>query len=60
MLKLQINIEEKMVRTLQEGIMKSQTGGAVTMERKRKEKEGFSDLENMVELVITKLNVPHF
>ncbi|KAA0036890.1 uncharacterized protein E5676_scaffold549G00320 [Cucumis melo var. makuwa] len=28
-----------MVRTLQEGIMKSQTGGVVTMERKMREKE---------------------
>ena len=55
-----INIKEKMVKTLQEGIMKYQTGGAVIMERKRREKESSSDVENVGVLVITRLNVPHF
>ena len=60
MLKIRLTIKDKIVRTIQEGIMKFQTGGTVTMEGKRRVKEGFSDVENMGELTIIRLNVPHF
>ena len=49
-----------MVRTIQEGITKSQRGARVTMEGKRRVKEGFLDVENVGELVIIRLNVLHF
>ncbi|KAA0067191.1 gag-pol polyprotein [Cucumis melo var. makuwa] len=51
-LKIRIIIEEKMVRTLQEGIMKLQTDGTEKMGRKRREKEGLSDVENVGELAL--------
>ena len=53
MVKLRINIEKKMLKTLQEGIMKFETEGVVIMKRKRREKESSSHVGNVGLLVIT-------
>ncbi|KAA0063258.1 gag-protease polyprotein, related [Cucumis melo var. makuwa] len=47
----------EMVNAIPEGLMKSLTGGLVTMDEKRMVKEEFSDVENVGELVIIMLNV---
>ncbi|TYK15900.1 gag-pol polyprotein [Cucumis melo var. makuwa] len=55
-----INYQRKDGGTIREGLMKIQTEGIVIMDGKKRAKEEFSDVENVGELTIIRLNVPRF
>ena len=59
MLKLLISIEKEMMMALSGGTMKILIKEMMVISRKRKATKGFLGVENVVELVIIRQNVPH-